>query len=394
LSTDYFEEAYRLAYTARASCRPNPAVGALIVAADGKVIGKGATAVIGWPHAEVNAIVDAGGPEKVAGASLYVTLDPCVHFGRTPPCTDLIIQSKIKSVHVALADIDERVFGKSEKILNDQGISYFYDFPEDLKEKCFELNRDYYYFKATKQVLISVKWASTLDGKLASSIGDSKWISHEVSRQKVQEIRYTHDAILVGSKTALQDRAQLTVRRTPSMAVPPIRIVLDKSSELPLDLPIFNQDTKTVVVYSDSVDIKKINAVTSLGHVALTLPLSNQQFDLKSLVLKLQEEFSIRSLLVEGGASIFGSFFDAEIVERFHTFIAPKLLIDAQATSVITGKLARPLMSMAQTFDIEKNETLVDAEQNKDVYLCGNRTPQLWQELRKKVGLSETKKTI
>ncbi len=381
----FYQLAYDLAYQARAYSRPNPAVGAVVVSKAGEIIGQGHTQVSGGEHAEVQAIHSVKDKALLPTSDLFVTLEPCCHFGRTPPCTDLILKENIKRVHIALPDLDPRVSKLSLEILRKNGVEFFFDFPQDLKEKCFELNRDFYWEKIHQSVLVSGKWAMTLDGRSATASGDSKWISHEASRTHVQALRYCHDAILVSDKTAALDEARLTVRS--KMKTPPLRVIIGTKQLHYPNLPIFNDEAKTIIIGSEPLSPSIKELIHLNHHEYLQVKNLSGGYDLKGIIRSLKDKYQIRSLLIEGGATLLGSFIEADLVDQLFTYIAPKLLLDKNALPALNSSLPKKMMTESKAFTFEKVQVLTDQEGQNNIFAHSLREKEKWKQLREKLFL-------
>ena len=329
---DYMKRAIQLALKGRITCRPNPMVGAVIVK-DGEVIGEGWHKVCGSLHAERNAIADMKNRGFDAhGATLYVTLEPCCHYGRTAPCTEAIIENGFKKVVIGSRDPNPLVAGKGVQILRDAGIEVVQDY---MKDQCDALNPVFFHYITTKTPYVRLKYAMTLDGKVATKTGASKWISGPQSLKLVHKMRSDNYAIMVGSGTVLADNPLLTCRIRGGRN--PIRIVCDSHLRIPLDCNLVKtaKDVRTIVAttqnmaFSDKAeDLRKAGVeVLEAGNAS--------QVDLKTLMAKLGQ-MEIDSLLLEGGATLAGSALEEGIVNEIHTFIAPKVF-GGKAKSPVEG---------------------------------------------------------
>ena len=306
--------ALQLAKKRKGYTHPNPTVGAVVVK-NGKIVGLGYHERAGKPHAEVMAINQAG--EKAKGATLYVTLEPCSHYGRTPPCTNLIIEKKLKRVVVATLDPNPQVAGKGIERLKRAGIEVDVGI---LEEEAKELNEDFFVYITQKRPYITLKWAQTLDGKLATLTGDSKWISSLESRKLAHILRREATAVLVGVNTVIKDDPQLTVRHVPTERQP-IRIVLDPLLKIPLKSKILNtEEAKTIVITSINAS-EKVEILKSKGVDVIQL----QDLSIRSILNALYER-EIMHLLVEGGAKTLSSFLSEGVFDRISVFIAPKIM--------------------------------------------------------------------
>ena len=330
---DYMEQALSLAKLAIGQVSPNPAVGA-IVARDGKVVGQGYTQPPGSAHAEIVALKQAGA--KAKGATLYVTLEPCCHFGRTPPCTKAIISSGIAELHMAMIDPNPVVQGKGLAELENAGIKTFVG---EHETEAKEINEAYIKFITTGLPFITVKFATSLDGKIATRTGDSRWISGEESRKFVHYLRYTTDAIMAGVNTVIMDDPSLTTKccggRGGTALKQPLRVILDNKGRTPTAAKIFSQPGKTLLVHG-KIGEKTRQGFLDAGAELLELPTSRGHIDLPRLMKALGER-NITSVMVEGGGTLLGSLFDRRFVDKVIVFVAPVIIGGAHATSPVAG---------------------------------------------------------
>ena len=321
---DYMRIALALSQRALGTCWPNPAVGCVLVK-KGIIIGRGWTQPTGRPHAEVVALNQAGSLAK--GATAYVTLEPCSHFGKTPPCADALIDAGVEAVHTALIDPDPRVSGKGIQKLEKAGVQVSTGL---LASAAHKLQRGYLFRLAKNRPLVSAKIATTLDGKIATHCGDSQWITGEKARLYGHLMRLKHDAILIGSRTALADDPLLTCRlakNTPAQAHP-LRVVLDRQLKLPLSSQLVKtakQFPLTLICGPDLAreDEKsnkfahKKQRLEAAGVTVITVPLHQDQLDLKIILNKLAE-IGITRLMVEGGGKVLTSFISAGLVDDLY----------------------------------------------------------------------------
>jgi diaminohydroxyphosphoribosylaminopyrimidine deaminase / 5-amino-6-(5-phosphoribosylamino)uracil reductase len=297
---------------------PNPAVGCVIVR-DGAVVGRGWHKKAGTPHAEVHALNEAG--ELAAGADVYVTLEPCAHFGKTPPCAKALIAAKVARVFVAMVDPNPLVAGGGIRMLREAGIEVQTGL---LEEACRELNRPFIKWIQTKLPYVILKSAVTLDGKTATSNGDSKWITSDRSRREVHRLRGRVDAIMVGVGTVLKDDPLLTCR------VPggkdPLRVVVDSTLRIPLHAAILSVKSSVgTLIASCSADQARIEAVTSRGAEILGCKESDGRVDLADLFRELGAR-GVQSVLLEGGSHLAGAALRAGLIDKCMIFLAPKLV--------------------------------------------------------------------
>ena len=329
---DYMKRAIQLALKGRITCRPNPMVGAVIVK-DGAVIGEGWHKVCGSLHAERNAIADMKNRGFDArGATLYVTLEPCCHYGRTAPCTEAIIENGFKKVVIGSRDPNPLVSGKGVQILRNAGIEVVQDY---MKEQCDALNPVFFHYITTKTPYVRLKYAMTLDGKVATKTGASKWISGPDSLQLVHKMRNENYAIMVGSGTVLADNPLLTCRIRGGRN--PIRIICDSHLRIPLDCNLVKtaKDVRTIVATTQNMAFSDRAEDLRKAGVEVLEAGNAKQVNLKTLMVKLGQ-MEIDSLLLEGGATLAGSALEAGIVNEIHTFIAPKVF-GGKAKSPVEG---------------------------------------------------------
>lgn len=318
----YIKLAIEIAKKGSGFVSPNPLVGAVIVKED-KIIGAGYHERFGSSHAEVNAINNS--TQDVEGSTLYVNLEPCSHFGKTPPCADLIISKKIAKVVIGTLDVNPLVSLNGVKKLKSAGVSVKVGV---LEKECIELNR--FFFKAVIQKIpyITLKSAQTIDGKIADLKGNSKWITSYESRKFVHTLRSQYDAVLVGSGTVKKDDPNLTVRMSEGRS--PIRIILDSSLSLKTTYKVFqkNSGKRVFLIAGESASDKKekIKKFQKQG-VTLIFIKENKfgRINIKSALSELYN-LGINSILVEGGSEIFSSFIKENLFDEFYSFISPKIL--------------------------------------------------------------------
>lgn len=337
----FMKRALELATQGIGYTNPNPMVGAVIVK-ENKIIAEGFHQNYGGPHAEINAFQNA--KANVTEATMYVTLEPCSHHGKTPPCAYAIVEKGIKKVVIAMEDPNPIVSGKGIHILTENGIEVVLGV---MKHEAQKLNEIFIKYITTKQPFCILKTAMTLDGKIATYEGDSKWISSQDSRTYVHKLRHQVSAIMVGIGTIIADDPMLTARLDKHPARNPIRIVVDTSAKIPLEANVLKIDdfTKTILVTTELASKDKIKQLESLGINVLLTPLKNNQVDLKYLMTSLGER-KIDSVLLEGGSTLNYSALDEGIVDKVISFIAPKIIGGAQAKTPVGG-LGIPLMKDA-----------------------------------------------
>jgi diaminohydroxyphosphoribosylaminopyrimidine deaminase/5-amino-6-(5-phosphoribosylamino)uracil reductase len=334
---DYMGYALSLAELALGYTSPNPAVGAVVVK-DGAVVGLGYTQPPGSAHAEVVALKQAG--ERAKGATIYVTLEPCCHNGRTPPCTQAIIDAGITKVHVALIDPNPLVSGKGIKQLGKAGIEIVLGEYED---RAREVNEGYIKFITTGLPFVIVKFAMSLDGKIATKSGDSRWISNNDARSYVHRLRHIVDAIMVGANTVINDNPRLSARVCGSSSdkggitkVQPLRVIVDGKGRIPSTAQIFSEPGKTLVVVGEPLVAKKKKELVSAGAEVVELDTDDGIINLKDL-FQLLGKRQITSILVEGGSKLFGFLFDSSLVDKVLAFISPIIIGGDGAKSVVGG---------------------------------------------------------
>ena len=318
---EYFMRmALNLAKKGQGCTSPNPMVGAVIVK-DGAVVGRGYHRAAGQAHAEVEAIEDAG--IKARGACLYVNLEPCNHTGRTPPCTRKILQAGIRQVIMAMADPHTKA-GGGAAFLRQHGIDVLSGVCE---EQAARLNEAFVTYVSTGCPFVIVKCAATLDGRIATRTGDSRWVTGEKARRFVHRLRHAVDAILVGIGTVRADNPRLTTRLDNRKGVDPDRIVLDTHLSISPDAAILtlDSDADTILVAGKNAAGSKRKQLQKDGVRIIEQPLKGGRIDLQSLIVRLGSE-GITSLLIEGGSTVLASAFNSGIVDKVLFFYAPKIL--------------------------------------------------------------------
>lgn len=326
---EYMLRAIELAKKAVGFTNPNPMVGAVIVK-DGRIIGEGYHRKCGELHAERNAFASL--QESAEGGTIYVTLEPCCHYGKTPPCTEAIIENKIARVVIGSRDPNPLVSGKGAKMLREHGIEVVEDF---LREECDKINPVFFHYITTKTPYITMKYAMTADGKIATKTGASKWITQEAAREEVQHMRHKNMAIMAGIGTILADDPMLNVRVEGLKS--PIRIICDSKLRIPMDsLIVKSADTYRTIVACAVNDEEKIKALNEKQVEVEIVPSQQQQVDLKDLTKRLGEK-GIDSIFVEGGAILNDSLLKEGLVNRLEVFIAPKVFGGRDAKSPVEG---------------------------------------------------------
>ena len=329
LDESYMREALRMAAYARGRTSPNPLVGAVIVR-DGTIIASGWHRAAGEPHAEIHALRMAG--ELARGATLYVTLEPCAHHGRTGPCAEAVIASGIARVVMALSDPNPLVAGRGLAMLRAAGIETETGVCE---HEARRQNEVFLKWVTTKRPFVTLKTAMTLDGKIASHTGASQWITGEAARARVHIYRDVHDAILVGIGTVLADDPSLTTRLPDRTGRNPLRIVLDSEARTPIDAKLLTDGAApTVIAVSERADHRRVNLLHACGAEVVTL--GAERPDIGQLLDWLGAH-EISSLFVEGGAQVNWSFLAGGFVDKVHAFIAPMLMGGTAAPTPIGG---------------------------------------------------------
>ncbi len=326
-------QALALARLAEGRTSPNPLVGAVIVK-NGRVVGEGYHHRAGEPHAEIEALRAAGNSAR--GATLYVTLEPCAHHGRTPPCTEALIAAGIAEVYYAVGDPNPRVNGKGHAKIEAAGIKVHRGLCE---EEARELNRPFFKHVTTGRPFVTAKFAMSLDGKIATRSGDSRWITNPASRQCGHQLRNVTDAILVGAGTVLADDPQLTTRLDSDDIRHPLRIIADSRGRVPLSAQLFDQGLpgQTVVATTNATSLAHCAELSARGVDVWRLPSGAQgRVSLTALLDEIGRR-GMLTLLVEGGSELLGAFFAEQQVDRVWAFIAPAIIGGRGAPGPVGG---------------------------------------------------------
>ncbi|MHC1681999.1 MAG: bifunctional diaminohydroxyphosphoribosylaminopyrimidine deaminase/5-amino-6-(5-phosphoribosylamino)uracil reductase RibD [Clostridiaceae bacterium] len=355
----YMQRAIDLAVKGEGSVNPNPLVGAIIVK-DNKILGEGYHEKYGEGHAEVNAFKNA--TEDVEGATMYVTLEPCSHYGKTPPCARKIVEKKIKRVVIGATDPNPLVAGNGIKILKENGIEVTTGV---LEKECTDLNYIFNKFIVIKKPFVIMKTAMTLDGKIATTTGDSMWITGEESRKYVHKIRNKVAAIMVGIGTVLKDNPELTCRI--ENGVNPIRIIVDSNGRIPLEAKVINlkDSSGTIIATTNAIDLEKEKALKAKGVRIIKTQGKNNRVDLNELMIKLGE-LKIDSILLEGGSQLNFSALEAGIVDKVQAFIAPKIIGGENAKTPVGGEGIKLINDAIYLDDIDIKRF------GKDILIEGN----------------------
>ncbi len=330
----YMLRAIELAAKGGGWTNPNPNVGAVIVK-DGRIIGEGYHERCGQLHAERNAFANL--TEDASGATIYVTLEPCCHYGKTPPCTEAIIEHNIARVVIGSRDPNPLVAGKGAKLLREKGIVVEEDF---MREECDKLNAIFFHHITTGKPYVAMKYAMTLDGKIATRTGASKWITGDKAREHVHTKRSRYAAILAGIGTVLADDPMLNARI--DNAHQPVRVIVDTSLRIPMDSNIVKSagEYKTIVACKSleqpDKQIEKKNQLEELGITVVELPLVDGHVSLKSLMEYLASQ-GLDSVYIEGGGQIHESALKEGIVNHVYAYVAPKIFGGSEAKTPVEG---------------------------------------------------------
>ncbi|WP_026477524.1 bifunctional diaminohydroxyphosphoribosylaminopyrimidine deaminase/5-amino-6-(5-phosphoribosylamino)uracil reductase RibD [Alkaliphilus transvaalensis] len=359
------ERALQLASQGWGKTRPNPLVGAVIVK-DGKIISEGYHHQYGSDHAEVDALKKLNFDAK--GATLYVNLEPCSHYGKTPPCVNAIIDSKIAEVVVGMKDPNPLVAGRGINILRSKGIKVVTGV---LEEEAQKLNEVFIKYITTELPFVILKTAMTLDGKIATHRGDSRWISNEDSRTYVHEIRNRTAGIMVGVDTVIKDNPALNTRIQGQEVQHPLRIIVDSSCRTPLNSKVVTtvKEQATLVATTEYASVENRKRLEDAGVEVLVIPEANGKVDLKQLMKELGKR-KIDSILLEGGGTLNYSALEAGIVDKVMSFIAPKLIGGKEAITPIEGNGKERISEAYQLNNISyrtfQDDLLIEAYLQKD----------------------------
>lgn len=335
----FMRECLRLAVKGRGHVNPNPMVGAVVVKS-GKIVGRGYHQRVGAPHAEVEALRDAG--KRARGATLYTSLEPCCHFGRTPPCTDAIVRAGIKRVVCATLDPNPRVSGRGVKILKKKDIRVSIGL---LKKEAHLLNEVFFTFHKKKRPFVALKFAASLDGKLATRSRESKWITNEKARSFARVLRGEYQAVLVGVNTVLKDDSHLGFRKSGKRD--PLRVVLDSTLRTPLSAKVL-RDSNVLIIATTRASKRKKRLLEARG--ADVYVMSDSHISIKRLLTVLRER-NVISILVEGGGGVLGSFIDAKVADKVYAFYAP-ILIGGEKSASVEGEGIRLVKDALHLKDI------------------------------------------
>ena len=357
INEKYMRMAIELAKKGAGAVNPNPMVGAVVVK-NGKVIGEGYHKFFGGPHAEVYALEDAG--KEAEGAAIYVTLEPCSHYGKTPPCAKKIIDMGIKKCFIGSSDPNPKVAGKGVAMLKEAGIEVVENV---LKEECDEINQVFFKYIKTKIPYLFVKCGITLDGKIALSNGISKWITNSIAREKVQFYRNKFMGIMVGINTVLTDNPSLTARI--ENGVNPFRIIVDPHLKIDENCKIVenNEDEKTVIITSQKnlFDEDAENNEIQLKQEGLCkenkvkfIFIDGEKFSFKEMLEEIGKK-GIDSVLLEGGETLISLAFEENVIDGGEIFIANKILGDSSAKPFISGFVREKMDEAVQLTNVRNN---------------------------------------
>ena len=326
----FMREALGLARRGRGRVEPNPMVGCVIVK-HGAVVGRGRHRSFGGDHAEVEALRDAGADAE--GADVYVTLEPCAHHGKTPPCTDALIRAKVKRVVMAMGDPFPQTSGTGPKRLAEAGTEIEAGL---LEQDARQLNAPYLKLVTREQSYLIAKWAMSLDGKIATRTGDSRWISGEESRRLVHEMRNEVDAIMVGAGTVLHDDPQLTCRIPGGRN--PRRIIVDGPAETPPASQVVRtaHDIETIIATTETAPAERTDPLAEAGCDIMRLPAKNGLISVADLLTQTARR-RLTNILVEGGGGLLTSIFEEDVADEVRVFIAPVIIGGAGARAPVAG---------------------------------------------------------
>ena len=348
MDKEFMKRVLTLAENGIGKTNPNPLVGAVIVK-EGRIIGEGWHERYGGAHAEVNAVKNA--LESVESATVYVNLEPCCHFGKTPPCTELLIEKKIKRVVIGSLDPNPLVAGKGVKRLKEAGIEVTTGV---LEQECKELNEVFFHYIQTQRPFVVIKAATSLDGKIAAPSGESKWITEEEARKDVQLLRNHYSAIMVGVGTVLKDDPELTCRYEGGRN--PVRIILDSSLRIPTNSRVLTDQERntTLLACTERASPKRVKQAEALGAKVIRCKSLNRRIDLVDLMEKLGG-LSIDSILLEGGSTVNESAISSGIVNKLILYVAPKI-IGGERSKTFVGGIGIPSLDQAYPLRIESME--------------------------------------
>ena len=327
----YMDRALELAENAIRNVSPNPPVGAVVVS-NGKVVGEGWTQPPGKNHAEIVALNQA--KQLAKDSTLYITLEPCCFHGRTPPCVEAIVEAGIKEVYVSISDPNPKVNGNGLAYLKNSGINVLMGERAEVAEKLIEGYKKYI---VNEMPFVTVKYAMSLDGKIASKNMDSKWISSENSRSYVQKMRNSMDAIMVGSNTVRQDNPNLTVRDEAGEPIEdqPLRVIIGGDRIIDSRSNVLKQPGDVLIAVARA---EMVDSLQKSGFKVECMPDSNGKVDLVSFMNLLASKYEITNILVEGGGKLIGALFDLSLVDKIAVFVSPLIIGGEQAITGVGGQ--------------------------------------------------------
>ncbi len=348
----WMRQALELARRGRGAVEPNPLVGALVVR-EGQAVGEGWHRQFGGPHAEVEALRSAG--ERARGATVYVTLEPCCHQGKTAPCTQALVEAGVARVVVACRDPFPPVGSGGVPQLETAGVAVEVGL---LRRQAQQLNAPYFKLRATGRPFVTAKWAMTLDGKVATRTGDSRWVSSEAARERVHQLRARCDAVLVGIGTALTDDPLLTCRAPGTRTL--TRIVLDSGARLPVESRLVRTtgDAPLLVVVSERALPDRLRSLRERGAEVLVLPSAEKGVSVEALLDELGRR-EMTNLLVEGGPTVLADLFERKLVDEVVVYIAPKVVGGQAAPGAVSGE-GVATMAEALRLDVRSIEQVGD----------------------------------
>ncbi|MEE3296104.1 MAG: bifunctional diaminohydroxyphosphoribosylaminopyrimidine deaminase/5-amino-6-(5-phosphoribosylamino)uracil reductase RibD [Planctomycetota bacterium] len=347
-SPEFMAEALELALGGLESVSPNPLVGAVVVRG-GKVIGRGFHRGFGRPHAEREALRAAG---NARGADLYVTLEPCAHHGKTPPCCEAVLEAGIKRVFFSASDPNPETRGKGPRLLRKAGVEVRGGL---LRKEALSQNAPYFFWRDKGRPWVVLKWAMSLDGKIATAGGESQWITGAKARARGHSLRRRVDAVLVGTETVLADDPLLTPR--PAGGRAPLRVILDRRGRLPMKLKLLSpprvagRGRRLYVSVPGANSVRRLGELERRGVETLLLPSAAAGLDLGLLLAELAK-LEVTQLLVEGGARLAGAFLRDALVQEIAAFVAPKIIGGEDALSPVGGEGFRKLKESLSLSDL------------------------------------------
>lgn len=338
----YMKKCIKLARKGEGKTSPNPLVGCVVLDKNGKEIATGYHKEYGAPHAEADALNKVG--DEAQGGTLIVNLEPCSHHGKTPPCSDLIIEKGIKTLAIGMKDPNPNVSGNGAEKCEKSGIKVIENV---LHDECVKLNEVFIKNVTQKKLFIAIKTATTLDGKIATKTGDSKWITSEKARREVQKIRKRYDAILTTSSTIIKDNPSMTCRL--KNVKNPIKIILDRELKTDLSSKIYSSKGEYIYIFTDKTSSISKTHSSSTNVVIIKCKTNNCKLDLDFIFNKLFD-LGIKSVLIEAGGKLNGELISQGLVDKIYHFLAPKVLGDREGVNVFEG---RNIDKISDTIDFQ-----------------------------------------